>query len=170
MAERLLSGALNRCLSLLARVAPGATTLRVVLHRMRGVKIGRGVWIGYDAIIETSHPELVTIGDGAAIGIRATIVAHTRESRSVTICKDASIGIGAIVLPNVTVGEGAVVTPGSVVSRSVPPMTVVRGNPAVEVAKCGIVLKPGVTTKDFAKRLVAIGADHETTQGPCSTE
>lgn len=156
MREGKFAGVKSRILQLLARILPGATTLRVFLHRMRGVKIGKGVWIGYDAIIETSHPELVSIGDGAAIGIRATIIAHNRESRSVKIEDDAFIGIGAIILPNVTIGKGAVVTPGSVVSRSVPPMTVVQGNPAVEIAKCGIPLKQEVLMKDFIKHLKPI--------------
>ena len=54
MVERLLPGIKNRLLQMVARSVPGATTLRVRLHRWRGVKIGRGVWIGYDAVIETS--------------------------------------------------------------------------------------------------------------------
>src|SRR6187399_1788872 len=77
--ERLLRGIKNRILQVLARIAPGATTTRVRLNRWRGVNIGKGVWIGYDAIIETSHPHLVTIRDRAAVGIRVTIIAHNRE-------------------------------------------------------------------------------------------
>ena len=37
------------------------------LNRWRGVEIGKNVWIGYDVILETSCPQLVTIRDGAAI-------------------------------------------------------------------------------------------------------
>ena len=77
--EPLLRGILNRLLQGAARHAPGATSLRVWLNRWRGVKIGSGVWIGYDTIIETSSPHLVTIKDGASIGLRCTIVAHHRE-------------------------------------------------------------------------------------------
>jgi hypothetical protein len=83
--ETSVVGAKNRLLQLVARVVPGATSLRVHLHRWRGLKIGKGVWIGYDAIIETSKPQLVTIGDDAAIGIRATVIAHFREVRGVSI-------------------------------------------------------------------------------------
>ena len=74
--ERLLPGLKNRILQVLARIAPGATTTRVRLNRWRGVNIGKDVWIGYDAIIETSCPHLVTIRDRAAIGLRVTILAH----------------------------------------------------------------------------------------------
>ena len=66
-AETSLTGLKNRLLQTVARIAPGAGTLRVRLHRWRGVKIGEGVWIGYDAVIETSKPQLVTIGDEAVI-------------------------------------------------------------------------------------------------------
>ncbi len=153
MSEGLLAGTKNRLLQILARVAPGATSWRVRLHRWRGVAIGEDVWIGYDAIIETSYPHLVTIKDRAAIGMRATIIAHTREARSVVIEEDATIGPGAIVLPNVTIGRGAIVTAGSVVTTSVPPMTMVQGNPAKPVARIGVLLRRGVSLKEFAKGL-----------------
>ena len=123
MPERRLRGLKNRVLQELARMAPGAKTVRVRLHRARGVHIGQDVWIGYDAVLETAHPNLITIEEGASIGIRATIIAHFRENRGVKIERNAFIGPGVIVLPNVVVGEGAVVTAGSVVTRSVPPMT-----------------------------------------------
>ncbi|NJL17411.1 MAG: acyltransferase [Nitrospira sp.] len=153
MSEGLLAGTKNRLLQILARVAPGATSWRVRLHRWRGVAIGEDVWIGYDAIIETSYPHLVTIKDRAAVGMRATIIAHTREARSVIIEEDATIGPGAIVLPNVTIGRGAIVTAGSVVTTSVPPMTMVQGNPAKPVARIGVMLRRGVSLKEFAKGL-----------------
>src|SRR5688572_7958198 len=103
-------GTLNRLLQALARSAPGAETLRVRLHRWRGVNIGQNVWIGYDAIIETSKPYLITLEDRAVIGIRSVIIAHMRESQGVLIQQDAMIGPGAIILPNVVIGAGAVVT------------------------------------------------------------
>lgn len=158
MSEGLLAGTKNRLLQILARFAPGATTLRVTLHRWRGVKIGENVWIGYDVIIDTSYPYLVTIKDRASVGIRATIIAHMREARSVTIEEDAIVGPGSLVLPNVTIGRGAIVTAGSVVSTSVPPMTMVQGNPAIPVAKCGVPLGKNVTLKEFSKRLKPIAS------------
>jgi len=47
-----------------------------------------------------------------------------------TICKGASIGGGAVVLPGVTIGKHAMVGAGAVVTRDVPPLAVVMGNPA----------------------------------------
>ncbi len=94
--ENLFTGSKNRFLQALARSAPGATTLRVWLHRWRGVHIGKNVWIGYDAIIETSSPQLVTLEDGASVGIRATIIAHFRELNGVHIEAGAVIGAGIL--------------------------------------------------------------------------
>ena len=76
--ENFFSGIKNRILEKIARGIPGAQSVRPYLHRWRGVKIGSSVWIGYDAIIETAKPHLVTIKDGATIGIRSIIIAHFR--------------------------------------------------------------------------------------------
>ena len=168
MSGNVFTGLRNRLLAALARNAPGATTLRVQIHRWRGVRIGDGVFIGTDAILETSQPHLIWIGDRVAIGIRDTIIAHFRESAgrkkdaegqskpSVRIEDDAFLGPGVIVLPNVTIGHGAVVMAGSVVTKSVLPLTMVVGNPAVPVARCGVPL--GLTTplKEFYQKLKPI--------------
>lgn len=151
--EKRVFAPFNRILQLLARISFGATTLRVWLHRWRGVKIGKRVWIGYDAVIETSFPHLVEIQDDAVIGIRSTIIAHFRESRNVVIGEGAVLGPGVLVLPNVTIGKGAVVTAGSVVTQSVRPMTLVQGNPAKPVAKIGVMLGTKTSLKEFASRL-----------------
>ena len=151
--ERRLPGLKNRILQLLARIAPGATTTRVRLNRWRGVNIGKDVWIGYDGIIETSCPHLVTIHDRAAIGLRVTILAHFREQRGVVIEEDASIGPGAIILPGVTIGRGSIVTAGSVVTKSVPPNTMVQGNPARSIATVEVPLSMDISVKEFSKGL-----------------
>ena len=96
--EPFFLGLKNRLLQMLARHMPGATTWRVRLNRWRGVNIGQDVWIGYDAIIETSRPDLVTIRDRATVQIRATIIAHFREQTGVVIEEDATIGPGAVIM------------------------------------------------------------------------
>jgi len=129
------------------------------------VQIGKGVWIGYDVILETSRPYLITIEDGCSIGMRVTVIAHFRESQGVKIEQDAFIGPGVIILPNVVVGRGAVVTAGSVVTQSVPPMTVVQGNPAVPIARCGIPLGEDVSLKQFSRRLKPLTSSVRNAQG-----
>jgi len=150
MIENSLRGLRNRVLQHLARILPGARTLRVALHRARGVKIGKNVWIGYDVILETSRPYRITIEDGVSLSMRTTVIAHFKETQGVKIERDVFVGPGVIILPSVTIGHGSVIVAGSVVSQSVPPMTVVRGNPAVPIYKCQTPLKDEVTLKEFA--------------------
>lgn len=57
------------------------------------------------------------------------------HTKPIKICNDAWIGMNVIVLKGVTVGEGAIVGAGSVVTKDVPAWTVVAGNPAKVVKK-----------------------------------
>ena len=151
--ESPITGIKNRLLQFLAHYAPGARTVRVRLHRWRGVKLGRNVWIGYDSVLETSRPHLISIGDNTVISVRAMLIAHFRGTEGIRIEEDVFIGPGAIVLPGVTIGRGAVVTAGSVVSSSVAPMTVVQGNPARTIATCGVTLVGNASLKEFYRSL-----------------
>jgi acetyltransferase-like isoleucine patch superfamily enzyme len=159
--ERFMPGAYKRILQLLALHGPGAETLRPRLHRRRGAVIGRGVFIGTEVLLETSHPEMIMIGNGVDIGHRTMIVAHQqgesqRNGISVRIEDDVFIGPGTIILPHVTIGRGAVVNAGSVVTKSVPPLTMVRGNPAEPVARCGVPLGRETPLREFYRELVPI--------------
>jgi acetyltransferase-like isoleucine patch superfamily enzyme len=157
--EGLIAGVKNRLLQTLARSMPGAFTFRVWAHRMRGVAMGMRVHVASDVMIETAYPHWVSIGNNVQLGTRCMILAHMhtlppRRSSlnnyiSVRIEDDAYIGPGAIILPNVRIGRGAVVTAGSVVSRSVPPMMMVQGNPARPVARCGVSLTWDTPLKTF---------------------
>jgi acetyltransferase-like isoleucine patch superfamily enzyme len=157
-----LAGLKNRIFQVLALYAPGYKTTRVWLHRMRGVSIGENASIGLSAIIESAYPSLVRIGNNVTIGMRVIVIGHLRDStaqararheHTVTIEDGAYIGPGVIILPNVTIGRGAVVSAGSVVSRSVPAHTLVRGNPAVPIARCGVSLGGGVSYEEFVRQL-----------------
>jgi acetyltransferase-like isoleucine patch superfamily enzyme len=152
--ETFFRGSINRLLQLLARILPGGSSVRVKLHRARGVHIGENVFISEDVMLETGAPDLITIEDRVSIGIRTLVIGHFRElNEGVRIESDVFIGPGVIILPNVVIGHGAVVTAGSVVTRSVPPLTVVQGNPAMPVARCEIPLGPQTTQKEFSRRL-----------------
>lgn len=151
--ESAFRGTLSRVLQLIAHYSPGARTLRAKLHRWRGVKIGKNVWIGYDCVLETSRPHLIQIDDNAELSVRVTLIAHFRGAEGIHIGKNVFIGPGAIILPGVVIGEGAVVTAGSVVSSSVPPMTMVQGNPARPVATFGVPLVGDTPIKQFYRTL-----------------
>ncbi len=111
--------------------------------------------MGNMVYFDGEHPEYVVVEDEAAIAPGAIIVAHSGGSpfqnragifheapKKVVIGRGSWIGVGAIVLPGVTVGEGAIVAAGSVVSQDVPPYTVVAGNPARPVRKLGVPGQP----------------------------
>lgn len=53
----------------------------------------------------------------------------TRMNKKVAICDFVWVGHGVILLPGVTVGEGAVISAGSVVCKDVPRCAIVGGNP-----------------------------------------
>lgn len=116
-------------------------------HRLRGVKVGKDVFIDRHARIDGAYPEKVIIEDQARITAGACVMAHMKAGqyladnyfpfvvKEVRICKYAFIGLNAVILPGVTVGEGAVVTCNSVVYQNVKPYTVVTGNPAKMVSR-----------------------------------
>jgi acetyltransferase-like isoleucine patch superfamily enzyme len=66
------------------------------------------------------------------------------------------LGPGVIVLPNVTIGRGAIVTAGSVVTKSAPPKAMVQGNPARPGATVKVPLGLDVLVKEFAKGLRSV--------------
>jgi acetyltransferase-like isoleucine patch superfamily enzyme/acyl carrier protein len=148
---------LNRTLHLLCRLLPGATSLRPFLHRMRGVRIGKNVWIGDDVYLENEYPECVEIQDGANIGLRTTIVAHTHGAGKIVIGKNAFVGAGSIIVTaakrTIVVGEGAVVMASSVVNNSVAPYTLYGPANAKPLAKIRKPFTENTTYEEFIETL-----------------
>jgi acetyltransferase-like isoleucine patch superfamily enzyme len=84
----------------------------------------------------------IHVGDNVSIGPEATILTLGHDPRSpvfedkggpVKIGDRAWIGYRALILPGIEIGEGAVVGAGAVVTKNVPPYTIVAGNPAVKI-------------------------------------
>ena len=100
------------------------------------MKIGRRVFVNHSLTCMAAGG--ITIDDGVMIGPNVRIVTdnHDFDNRMVLRCKpvhvgrNAWIGVGAIILPGVTIGENAVVAAGAVVTKDVEANTVVGGNPA----------------------------------------
>ena len=89
-----------------------------------GVTIEDNVFIGHGVMfINDSYPRATT-DDGSL-----QTEADWKVERTV-IKKGASIGSGATILSTITIGENAIVGAGSVVTKDVPPNTIVAGNPA----------------------------------------
>lgn len=104
----------------------------------KNLKIGRGVFI--NASCEFQDQGGITIGDGTLVGPMVMIATINHDPapekradlcpRPVVIGKDVWIGGHASILPGVTIGDGAVVGAGAVVTKDVPPRAVVAGVPA----------------------------------------
>jgi UDP-2-acetamido-3-amino-2,3-dideoxy-glucuronate N-acetyltransferase len=89
-----------------------------------GVEIEDEVFVGHQVtFVNDSKPRAVN-PDGSLKGAEDWECVPTR------ICRRAALGSGSVILCGVTVGEGALVGAGSVVTRDVPAGTVVAGNPA----------------------------------------
>ncbi len=128
---------LNYTFIVLARISP-SLRLKNLLLRAIGVTIGTGVSWGLESTPDVFWPDLITVDDHAIIGYNATILCHEflqHEYRTgeVHIGKRAMIGAGAIVLPGVTIGDGAQVAANSLVTRDVPAGVTVAGVPATEM-------------------------------------
>ena len=140
MPRFLFRRSLDYFLQLISYVVP-YSGLRITLHRWRGVKIGKGVHIGPKVTIDDVYPNFVIIEDGVSLAGQIYILAHNKPLEyhkhlseaflgPVIIKKHAWIAIGVILLPGVTIGEGAIVASGAVVTKDVPPNTLVGGVPA----------------------------------------
>lgn len=138
---------LGRVMRILAWLAP-IYQIRSGIVRGCGVNVGRGVYIGNLVFFDGEYPEYIQIEDEVSIGPGVIIVAHTGASpylaregyylnkpEKVSLKRGCWIGAGAIILPGVTVGEGAIVAAGSVVSQDVPPHMMVAGHPGRIVKK-----------------------------------
>jgi len=116
------------------------------------VKIGSRSFVGKGMI---SVADQVEIGDDVMISWGVTIADHNSHSLKFTersedilswkskkkdwknvkisrlmICDKSWIGFNSILLKGITIGEGAIIGAGSVVTKDVPPWTIVAGNPA----------------------------------------
>ena len=119
------------------------TALRLIQNLLRPAKppvnpprvleaahIGKGSRIY--GILDRVNPQLIHIGSNCVLGVHAAILTHCpiRGGMPVRVEDEVWIGFNAVVLPGVTIGTGSIIGACAVVTKDVPPGSIVAGNPA----------------------------------------
>lgn len=114
------------------------------LTRFWGMDIHPTATFSLSAHFDRTYPRGIHVGEESYIALGVMLLAHDttrRMYRDVRIGRHCFIGARSLILPGVTIGDGSVVGAGSVVTRDVPPGSVVAGNPA-RVLRSGIRVGP----------------------------
>ena len=106
------------------------------IDRVKAMHVGENVFINHGLTCMTSGG--ITIEDGVMIGPEAALITANHDFNNLDVLqfkpivlkKGSWVGARAVILPGVTVGEGAVVASSAVVTKDVPPRAIVGGNPA----------------------------------------
>ena len=125
--------------------------LRPFLLRRLGAKVGKDVYVGDHVLVDENHADLVTVDDHAHITRKTVLLCHKRELKNyfvgddyaklpykygkIHLCKGCSTGTGTLIMPGVTIGEGAIIGAGSLVTKDIPAWTIAVGRPAKVVKK-----------------------------------
>lgn len=120
--------------------------LRPALMRRMGCKVGKGCFIGAGIHLDSGHADMIVLEDGVSIAGGARLLCHQRDFsdycvgddynklgytiKPIVLKKGCLIGMESFVLPGVTIGEGAIVGAGSLVTKDIPAWTVATGRPA----------------------------------------
>ena len=123
----------------LANTLPLRGHHRYKFVRWGGVNVLGKCYIYKDVYFDSVAPELITIEEGVTITQGTTILTHDLDPMQVgrnyhlgkvLIKRNAFIGCNVVICNSVTIGEGAIIGAGSVVTKDVPPFQVWAGNPA----------------------------------------
>lgn len=114
--------------------------------RKMGCHVGQNVSIGHSVGCDVGNTELIFVEDNVIITNHCIILCHRRDMKGyrkgddgtklpyiyapVNLKKGCQLGMGTIVMPGVTIGEGAIVGARSVVTKDIPAWTIAVGSPA----------------------------------------
>lgn len=114
--------------------------VRIKCNKHRGITIGNNVYIGQHSTLDNAYPEYIFIEDNVALAGNNVVLAHSNPYKHfepitssgvspVVIKTGAWIGVGAIILRGVTIGENAIIAAGTIVDKDIPAYSIVYGNP-----------------------------------------
>ena len=134
----------NACYRRAGMTLPATSSIhwRAEFYAPERIVVGEHVTIGDSAFLDGRSG--LSIGSSVNLGSHVTIYTREHDVHSpdfaetgapVTIGDRAWVSSHAIVLPGVSIGEGAVVAAGAVVTKDVDPFTIVGGNPAKPIGR-----------------------------------
>ncbi|MCD8071806.1 MAG: acyltransferase [Alistipes sp.] len=119
---------------------------RPMVLRWIGCNVGKGVFVGPQVMVDSGNASLITIEEGVHIAARCILLCHQRDlsdykigddyaklkyrKSAITLKKGCLIAMNSMIMPGVTIGEGAIVGAYSLVTRDIPPWTIATGRPA----------------------------------------
>ncbi len=120
--------------ALRTQLRPFLLRLRLLyFRRVWGMDIGEGCDISFSARLDKTNPRGIHIGDQSIVTFGATILTHdfvNNRQLDTRIGRWCFIGAHSIILPGAEIGDHSIVGAGSVVAGTVPPHSLVAGNPA----------------------------------------
>jgi acetyltransferase-like isoleucine patch superfamily enzyme len=124
----------------IARYTPFLSMKNWLYRTFLRMKVGEQTSFGLMVMLDTMFPEKISVGRNTVIGYNTTILAHEyliKEYRlgEVKIGSEVMIGANSTILPGVTIGDGAIVSAGTLVHKDVPAGAFVGGNPMQVINK-----------------------------------
>ena len=114
--------------------------------RKVGCKVGKGVAVGTQVFFDGGHADMIEIEDNVQLTARCLLLCHQRDLSGyrigddctklpykigkIHICKGAMVGMNTMIMPGVTIGEGASIGAYSLVNTDIPAWTIAVGRPA----------------------------------------
>ncbi|MCF6138697.1 acyltransferase [Pseudalkalibacillus berkeleyi] len=118
----------------LARYTPIIPVKNWLYRKFLKMDVGEQTAFALMVMVDIMFPEKISVGRNSIIGYNTTILTHEyliKEYRlgNVEIGDEVMIGANSTILPGVTIGDGAIVSAGTLVHRDVEPGAFVGGNP-----------------------------------------
>jgi acetyltransferase-like isoleucine patch superfamily enzyme len=118
----------------LARYTPFLGMKNWLYTTFLGLKVGEQTSFALMVMLDVMFPEKISVGRNSVIGYNTTILAHEyliKEYRlgPVDIGSEVMIGANSTILPGISIGDGAIVSAGTLVHKDVPAGAFVGGNP-----------------------------------------